>query len=342
MSDDGIKWLTRRGIGPGLQPLVLTFGIVGVGLVVLGAYRGGEWIRVLRGGHSDAAHVIEAWDGTAPIARDVNGDGLEDIIGVYAGRDPGGMYLGAFDGKSGRVIWRHGPIVIHRAIGGNLVQFGLQGERLLVNEHRGGIVLGLRDGAVQSKLQLPAARQVCAGDSADAPLVVETQRADAPLAADLATGKVQPLAGRRICQRTMTSARAIDPATVHGDKVRMALTDGAHVVAFGSDSTVRGHADPTSAPKWTVPLALRVNSADLAAGRLIILGTDPKGSASQVIALDAERGAELWRSPLDASAGVVAQLSATKARVYVTVGEYLLVLDAGTGKLLRDLGLGRD
>lgn len=342
MSENGIQWLTRKGIGPGLQPLVLTIGIVGAGLVALGAYKGGEWIRILRGGHSDAAHVIEAWDGTAPIARDVNGDGLEDIIGVYSGRDPGGMYLGAFDGKSGRVIWRHGPIEIFRQIGGGLVQFGLQGERLLVNDKRGGVVLGLRDGSVQSKLQLPGARQVCAGDAADAALVVETQRADAPLAVDLATGKVEPLAGRRTCQRPTTSARAIDPATVHGDKVRMALTDGAQVVAFGADSTVRGHAAPTSAPKWTVPLALRVASADLAAGRLIIVGADPKGSASQVVALDAERGTELWRAPLDGSAGVVAQLSATKARVYVTVGEYLLVLDAGTGKLLRDLGVGRD
>lgn len=366
MSDDfeydggdtkGLAFLTRRGIQPALQPLVMTFGIVALLGMGFGAYWVGERFRILRGGHSDSAHVVTAWDHDAPIARDLNGDGVEDVIGVYAGLDPGGIYLGAFNGANGRILWRHGTLNIERPARGGLPQFGIQGDRILINQKGNGTVIGLADGKPVAKLDLPAAREVCMGETPGGPLLVQTQRADNPLEVDLISATVKPLQGRRPCRGGMTTAPITDHSALRGSgAVQFALKDAERVVALATDrekgATLHGYAAGAADPSWSAPVVpsapatalvpTGVRSADAAAGKAF-LGYGVKGGGQHVLGIDAASGKELWRTALEQPPGeTVSGLTATGSRVYVAIGERLLVLDAQSGKILRHLGVGRD
>ncbi len=354
-SGEGLPFLRKLGVPQGMDHLVITFGLVAIFAVGFGAYWFGERIRVARGGHSDAAHVVTKWDHDAPIFADVNGDGQEDLVGVYAGEGPGGIYIGAFDGKDGKILWRHGVIDIERPARGGLPQFGRQGDLLLINEKTKGTVIGLKDGKVAGSLPLPSARMVCAGESASAPLLVGTSRADEFLEADLTTRSTKPSAGRRECQRTMATAQtvAVDGLTGSG-KLAWALKDGESVVGMAHDdakgSTLHGYSAGGGEPKWSTAVAPESaaqlmtprNAFDLAGGRVFVGYWIKSTRAQHVVGVDANTGKELWRVPLESPGSFITGLSASSTRVYVAIGDYLVVLDGLTGKVVLDLGTGAE
>lgn len=354
---EGFDFLTRRGIEPGLQHLVLTVGIVAILGIGFGAYWFGERIRIFRGGHSDAAHVVTKWDHDAPLARDLNSDGVEDVIGVYSGLDPGGIYIGAFDGKNGKILWRHGTLDLVRPARGGLLQFGLQGDRILINQKGKGTVIGIADGKPIATLELPLAREVCAGATPAGPLLVQTQHADQPLEVDLASNTVKPLTGRRPCPRATASAARIDPPSpARRGAGSFALRDGERSIALAIEptrgATLQGYAGGATEPGWSTPVlssapatamvTMDGNTFDAAGGKVFV-GYFVKGmSAQHVLALDSASGKELWRVPIESPGSVITSLSATRARVYVAIGDFLVVLDAGTGKVVLDLGVGEE
>lgn len=75
-----------------------------------------------------------------------------------------------------RVLWRHGALNVERPARGGLLQFGIQGTRLLVNEKGSGTILGVKHGQPVKRLPMPNAREVCAG--APRTRVVENQLPD--------------------------------------------------------------------------------------------------------------------------------------------------------------------
>ncbi|MBK7586273.1 MAG: PQQ-binding-like beta-propeller repeat protein [Myxococcales bacterium] len=65
-----------------------------------------------------------------------------------------------------------------------------------------------------------------------------------------------------------------------------------------------------------------------------------KGTNTQhVLAVDAQSGKELWRVPVESPGSFITSVSATAARVYVAIGDYLV---AQTEKVVLDLGRGRE
>ena len=234
-SGEGLQFLRKLGVPQGMDQLVLTFGLVGIGLVGLAAYKGGEWIRILRGGLPDEAHNVEFWDGEPPLVADIDGDGQKEIVGTYAGTK--GIYLGAFDGTTGKIRWRYGPIDIARAAHGGLVQFGRQGDLLLVNEKTQGKIVGLKDGKEVAQVALPRAREVCASKEPGGPLLVATSSALKFLEVDLKSREVVETEGRRPCDRPMASSRRLDKYTTPQAPVssRWALKSGEHMLVHSYD-----------------------------------------------------------------------------------------------------------
>ncbi len=363
MSDDddsgeGLQFLRKLGVPQGMDQLALTFGIAGIALVGLAAYKGGEWIRILRGGMSDDAHIVETWDSEPPLIADINGDGQEEIVGTYAGTD--GIYLGAFDGKTGEIRWRYGPININRAANGGLVQFGRQGELLLVNEKSKGKIIGLKDGKEVAQVALPGAREVCASKDPGGPLLVATSSALKFLEVDLASRTVGESAGRRPCDRPMASARLLDKYTTPQAPAssRWALRSGEHALVHSYDKAQAQESlelQPIGGgtPLWKVkpfpknpkkhPTAGGSLLADIAGGRVYVGYSLFKTPFEQrVLCLDLKTGKEKWRAPIDSPGSRFKNLIATGSRVYVALGDYLVVLDADTGKVVLDLGQGRE
>lgn len=356
-SDDldggGIPFLRKLGVPEGMDALVLTIAFVALIGAGYAAYWFGVRVRVARGGLPDEAYVVNAWEADAPIPVDVNGDGQEDFVGAFDG--DGGIFLGAFDGKKGLTLWRYGPIDIERPVVGGLPQFGLQGNLLLVNQKTKGSVVELATGKPLGEIALPNARTLCAGETPSAPLLVQTTSADQPFLVDVAARSTKPLSGRLPCTRTMARARSVD-ATPYAANVKLlwAIRDGASIVGMGLDSsrapTLHGFAEGKTEPRFSVPVAsegadalVPQNGWDLAGGKLFLAyRLKSKPNQHQVLALDAVSGKQLWRIPLDSRAIFVKSLSASETRVYVVIGEYLVVLDASSGAMLLDKGTGRE
>ncbi len=355
---EGLQFLRKLGVPQGMDQLALTFGIAGIALVGLAAYKGGEWIRILRGGMSDEAHIVEFWDGEPPLIADINADGQEEIVGTYAGK--GGIYLGAFDGKTGEIRWRYGPINISRAANGGLIQFGRQGDLLLVNEKTKGKIVSLKDGREVAQVALPSAREVCASKEPGGPLPVATSSALKFLEVDLASRKVVESAGRRPCDRPMANSRIIDKYTTPQAPAssRWALRSGEYMLVHSYD---KAQAEESlelrpiggGTPLWKVtpfpknpkkhPTAGNVRLADIAGGRVYVSHFVFKTPLEQrVLCLDLKTGEEKWRVPIDSPGSMLKNLTATESRVYVALGDYLVVLDADTGKVVLDLGQGRE
>jgi len=352
MSDDGgggIAFLTRRGIPPAMQQLVLTFGIVAIVGVGYGVYKVGEYIRVLRGGYSDAAHSIKKWGRDPALGLDVNGDGTEDVVGQYLGRDPFGNYLGAFDGKTGKLLWRAGPFnVISGSAAGAFPEFGWQGKLALVNERTQAHVIQLADGKEVGRLALPNARVVCSGPSHDAPLVVDVTSSKTSYQVDLTSASSTPVPETQRCNRNTANAHFVDEARfTAAAKLWFVLESGAAVVGLtkNDDKTqsVVGYGSDRSKPSYTVPIpdgGITQPSGtlmDIAKGRVFVCYS-VKGKP-KVMALDAKTGKQLWNVPVEADIQTKG-LSAGEQRVYLAVSDYLEVRDAATGKLLLGFGEG--
>ncbi len=358
--DEGpvFRFLHRIGVPEGMEQLVLTFGTVAIFGIAFAAYWFGERVRVARGGMSDDTYVVIKWGSDAPIPVDVNGDGVEDIVGVYVGK-PRGRYLGAFNGVDKKPLWRFGPIDIATAVAGGLPQFGKQGDLLLLHQKRQGTVLNVHDGKPTAKFPLPNARLVCAGETPTSPLVLGTTSRRPSVASGHLRPALRPRwTGRRVCQRSMAHARQTDVATL-GDlaqhKQSWALVDGTTVVGVANGPTTiptaYGFSGEEREPKWQTvllpsakpgALVLGSNHADLAGGRAFIGYWSQTDKKQWVLALDAKTGKELWRSPIDSPGSFMKSVSASENRVYVVVGDYLVVLDAKTGKVVLDLGVGDD
>jgi outer membrane protein assembly factor BamB len=351
MSDDGdddggngIRFLTRLGIAPGAQHLVLTFGIVAIAGLGYLAYYFGERIRVARGGKSDKEMVVTTWGGDPPIPIDVNGDGQEDIVGIYTADM---VYIGAFDGRDGKLLWRFGPINVERPANGGLPQFGVQGDRVLLNQKGTGTLLSLRDGKEVGSIELASGRVVCGGPSYGGHLMVETSLAEELFDVDLAGPSAAKVEGRRPCERTMSRARTTDAKVLTGDgRVMWAISEGEDTVGValeGKVATLHGYAKGEAAPKWSAKLeglGADIENVDLASGRVLVRYQVMPAAAKGFATFDAKTGRQLWKHPLEGP-GFIHGVSLSPTRAYVTVGEFLVVHDAPTGKPLIALATGK-
>lgn len=105
---------------------------------------------------------------SAPIAADVNADGIEDFIGPYAIREGASLtaYVGAFDGKTFERLWSVGPFGA-RDIAARKTKVALAGGRVLVLDGRSQAHLyELKDGKAVKNFAFPVADALCSPQSA--------------------------------------------------------------------------------------------------------------------------------------------------------------------------------
>ena len=340
----GFAFLRKLGVPQGAQHLVLTFGIVAIVGLGFAAYYVGERVRVARGGKSDKEMVVTTWGGDPPVPVDVNGDGTEDLVGIYTADT---VYIGAFDGRDGKLLWRHGPINVERPMNGGLPQFGVQGDRVLVHQKGTGTLLSLRDGKPAGTVPLQSGRVVCGGPAFGGPLVVETMRVEELLEVDLKGPSVAKLEGRRPCERTMSRARTTDAKELTGDgRVMWAISEGDDTVGVAVEAkvaTLHGYAKGSTTPAWSAKvegLGANIRTVDLASGRVLVSYLVMPGATKGFAAFDAKTGKPLWKHPLEGP-GFIHGVSLSPTRAYVTVGEFLVVHDATSGAALFALATGK-
>jgi outer membrane protein assembly factor BamB len=183
-----------------------------------------------------------------------------------------------------------------------------------------------------------------------------TSYAENTLQVDLASGTQAAVKGRRLCQRVTAQARQIDHAELAelaSHKQSWALVDGVSVVGLahgpGAVPTLHGYAGQPREAKWQSVLLPSVKAgvlivgadyADIAAGRAFVGYWHTSDRKPWVLALDASSGKELWRAPIDSPGSTLTSVSASATRVYVIVGDFLVVFDAASGKVVLDFGTG--
>jgi outer membrane protein assembly factor BamB len=335
---------TRLKVPPGMLQLVLTYGIAAVFLLGLGAYWLGERVRVGLGGKSDEEMRVDAWEATAPKPLDVDGDGAEDIVGLYAGGD--GIYLGAFETASGKLLWRQGPITsINRPANGGRSTFGVAGDYVILAKSLGSVELyGVRDGKRVGDDWKLGAWSVCAAVEPDEAIRVKTSRGSKMLALDVKARSSKELPGRPRCRMPSATARLAE-AKRYGAEGGWAIGDGDDVMVMNREGTELRGLDPEGKVRWKRPVPKHelfsngADAIDLAGGRAFLGYKDTNKKDAFIQALDAKTGKQLWLVPMKSTARILS-LSASAGYVYAVNDKALLVLDAKTGAQKGLLGGG--
>lgn len=282
------------------------------------------------------------WGGSAPLVIDVDGDGVDDVIGAASATE-----LAAYDGKSWRRSWTaKAPKGLLEATATHVVV--LSGKELRTYARR--------TGAFGATVTLPHEVSVlCASASFGERIFVRfpdhtTARID-PVSGAIDMGAVVPDAcpsernKPRACEAAL-GACDVDGKTPSGRLApNLTLRSGGRVVDV---ITKRGDhpsvdvigylAGSVGDARYTTtidPSGASVDAADIAGGLLFV-----KQGAS-VTAIDTETGAVRWKAALGNSPSSV--FRATLTRVYVGCSgkdetKALRVADAETGKIVGTFG----
>jgi hypothetical protein len=274
------------------------------------------------------------WQSTvAPMTADVDGDGVEDVIGLYrvVNSVESTTHMGAFSGRSWDRLWGTEALASAHSL-----TLGRAGRAILVGDDRGLVrIFSLSSGAVQHSVQLSdRAERICApaGDTRHAWIEVAD---DAHVLVDLATGQARPASPPEGCAPRESSSDCTSwelddkPARaeclprelrerlkVPGMSISYALREGDHVVAMGNKEKgtpismiagvepPRGRKAKSAGPLWvrTVNpdgLATSTTSpprvADIADGVLFVTysASDTK-RRTRIAAIDVATGKTRW------------------------------------------------
>ncbi|MEZ4233233.1 MAG: PQQ-binding-like beta-propeller repeat protein [Polyangiaceae bacterium] len=335
----------------GQYQLYWTYGIVLLCGVIYGIYWVGTKIRYeFLGGKQELAkaryNTADYWvkgEAGTPVPLELNGDGTTDFVGGYSGLDPKGDYVGAFDGKTGNVIWRVGPLKF--GVGPTL--HATKDKLLIVSFPQDLQLVDLKTGKQLRTAKAPhAIREICPDPSGKDRVVLKNYRQYTEL--DLST-LATSTGDESWCGRQPHPGigTALDGAPLpDGMRTGRAIEDPAGNRYFtGSQQVPGGNAngvpvliasDKDGKRLWRKTYASKVPPlVAFAGGR--VYAVSRLSSPTALIAYEAKTGKELWKNTevkLLTSSSVVA----SKDAVYVQVGRGLCVFDPKDGKLKAVLG----
>ncbi len=334
----------------GQYQLYWTYGIVLLCGVLYGIYWVGTKIRYeFLGGKEELAkaryNTADYWikgDAGRVVPLEINGDGTSDFLGGYTGLDPKGDYLGAFDGKTGKVLWRVGPLKF--GMGPSVVT--TKDKALVITYPHDLLLVDLKTGKQLRAVKAPhAIREICLEPSGKDVVVLKNYRQYTQLSlTDLSTSpgddswcERQPLPGEGVMlagvplPEGMRTARAIeDPA---GNRY---FSGTQQVPGAGNDIPVLIARDKDGKRLWRKTYQGRIAPKfGYAAGRVYAVTNLTKPSS--LYAYDAKTGKQLWVNSKLNLLGT-GSVSASKDSVYVQVGRGLCVFDPKDGKLKATLG----
>ncbi|MCY1011713.1 PQQ-binding-like beta-propeller repeat protein [Nannocystis pusilla] len=282
------------------------------------------------------------WMGGPPILGDLNGDGVEEVVGWFA--DEGVV---AFDGHSYEPLWRRPDrrIEVHDAR--RLGVFA--GGAVVLAQPRAVEILDPANGTTRTALALTdEVDWLCAeGDK-----VGVYQRDKVRFVLDAATGQRDDAATPPTCPDMETRPVLCDTATharCEGDfnTKKARLTDlvtgdsvGVEIKDPGTPEVTLVGYDGAGQQTWRVLFdseGHRIEALDLVGGTLLIRQT-------YITAVDARTGAVLWTSTCGGSSGDA--MVGTATRVYYEcdgpkTAVALRIVDRATGAVLKDLGRPR-
>jgi outer membrane protein assembly factor BamB len=311
--------------------------------------------------------------GQPPMPVDVNGDGIEDVIGFYRNLDSGDsvMHLGAFNGKDFTRMWKT------RALGTlqDQPRAMLSGKIVAVTDSNNQLhVLDAATGKTRTALQLSdKAESMCA--SLDKPGEIWVEQVDeAHQLVDLRAGKKQAAPRPKWCaadvdliansecwrgefrrqnQSLSACMSSKDFASADGFKPAYVMAGGNHRVAIGAKHP--GTAIPMAAGYtvdgkkvlWSRQLAApgqrpadgAPELADLLGSRVVFV-YELKQEGARLASLDAKTGKSLWDVPIPRSddGSEASTFRVTQSRVYLPHWTWLDIFDTKTGKHVGTIG----
>ncbi len=318
-----------------------------------------------------------ASDRVFPVGADVDGDGVEDLVGPTVRLDGANaqLWVSAFDGKDFHVRWSVGPFGAVKSAGDVEMKLPVvvAGKRFVVLDPKGDAHLyELDSGKLVTDFPFrEETRGMCGPPAAEPKVLVRVGNGDFII--DTATGIGRAGAPPAWCannryfrrrpsesfngyygvqsellqdfgdSRERLAALKAPPKT----SVSVAFADGPLTVALGSlkgsDEAVLLGFDAKGALTYqvagaTIGLTGDHHRKDLGFGRFVFL----RGDAA-VVALDAKTGEKSWETKLEGAGGAhPVTLSLTSSRVWLTRHDepYAVVVafDAVTGKLLGTAG----
>jgi len=363
VADDEVDARTREAFGA--PPFALKLMIAGV-LTAAAMFPVLRWWehKIKRpSSHVDvpAAPATLAWDVTfPPLLRDLNGDGVADLIGRFRPLDEAQptMRVGAFDGATLKPLWTTNSLG-DWADGLSSVQLALTGNALLITDSHGAVeIRDATSGAVSKRFALPGvASQACASPDGAVKFWASTQGDQGAMVED---GVPQPTPGPRPewCPKpTPTTggpqAHQLSPKSapeVPGLVTSLVLNEGTNAVALGLESglpTLVGFDPSRPGVRWKQPVTLESDQvrkevplgADLVDG--VIYVPYQIATGRRLLAVEASSGQRRWDIAIPGQGLGTApweRILATGARVLVPEPTGLAVFDAQTGKPLGRLG----
>ncbi|MCA9641721.1 MAG: PQQ-binding-like beta-propeller repeat protein, partial [Myxococcales bacterium] len=324
-------------------------GIVLLCGLIYGIYWVGTKIRyeLLGGKEADAKarlNTAEFWlkgDPGRALPIELNGDGAVDFLGGYRGFDPSGDYLGAFDGKTGNVLWRVGPIKF--GLGPTL--YTTSENVLIVGYPQDLVLVELKSGKELQRAQAPhAIREFCPDPSGKPNVVLRNYNQVTQLSlVDLGTAagdaswcgaQMIPGVGKRLSGVTPpegmnASARILEDEAGNRFFTGLKTSSGGPSPVLIAQDQAGAHLWSQTYPGTTPPWVA------LAEGRAYVVSNFATPPA--LTAYDAKTGTQLWKNTT-ANLLVTSGVSASKDAVYVQVGKGLCLFDPKDGKLKATLG----
>ena len=309
----------------------------------------------------------DQWDGMhAPEVADLDGDGVEDFVGLSRTVKPDEVHVVAYSGKTFAQLWRT-PSYGTFTEANDATRVAIAGGRVVATDFRHAVhVLEGRTGKeLGATTTTDKVTHLCAhggkvwldvADEQDVdldPVAIATSRLDrrpqeCPSSAGFANVRCRTHGD--MPRSRCTSADALPKAA--GFAADRVLWDGDVAVAVGTKRP--GTRTPMAAgwdaasKRWTWTVALTTSPsaseggpdvAELAGGRLVATYGIKTGGV-RLVAIDAKTGKQQWDVALPQSntGSGVYDLQLTASRVYAPHWVWLDVLDASSGSVLQTLG----
>jgi len=355
-AQQGKRWYKRYG-GEQYQ-LYWTYGIVAAIGLLVGVYWLGQKFRMeFLGGKEELAKarataVLEWKKGSTggAVPFDVNADGQLDVVGVFKGLDPAGDYLGAFDGKTGKQLWRQAAPKLNFT-----ERLVLVGDKLTLAVGKQLQLIDAKSGELLRTGELPhVAREVCPGPDASA-FVIRNYRQYSKI--DTATLAATADDGGWCAKRSLVgSGTELDqvPAlpsagAAGGHGAAASRLVGGAALQSGEVTLVTGKLDgrlvvlgldPQGKELWRRELTTPAQNASVtraeAAGVLYVV--EPYAKPPTLHAIDVKTGKDKWATSKLLRLGLAFTITASADAVYVTTDGMLHVVDAKTGAARFTLG----
>jgi hypothetical protein len=318
----------------------------------------------------------DSWSKSLAIA-DVNGDGVEDILGRYKILDIASStqttFAGAFDGKTFKRIWKTAPLGSHsQSVSATFV--GVAGDRAVVSDYQSQVhILELATGKPLLIVKLSdRAQAICSppdgrrevwvqvADNRHVTIDVAAGRAiltpipawcEAAARSQCGDGAGEPLRGE-LCE---TESKDYSKYQSAGFSPQMMIRNDGLAIVVGTKSP--GTAIPIVAavhPEtknilWQQPIAPNPASAQssapdtasLVGGRLVTTYTAIEPKQARLVAFDAKTGGRIFDVPIPRSeSGSDANfITVTATRIYVPHWTWLDIFDAKTGAYMQTIGM---